>query len=273
MTPIQEKILQTAIILFSVFIFRFLLLRLTEKKAHKAKQRFAWRQTISVVLLIITIPALVFLWSPWAKSLATLFSIVAAASVVVSKELILNVVAYGVIIWRALFDAGDRIEIEDIRGDVTAIGPIYTTLAEVGHASKGADHTGRVVKIPNSMFLTKPVKNATLASEIIWDAIQLELQQDSDWRKAQNMLGEILKTHSYQLTKKDITAIKRSDEEIMFLKTDPEISLRMVDNKIIIRGRFICRADRRLNIENKIWADILDQIRPEKNIEFEKSGS
>jgi small-conductance mechanosensitive channel len=75
------------------------------------------------------------------------------------------------------FSIGDRINIEGIRGDVIDQGVLSTLVLEVG---QGHQRTGRTISIPNSLFMTSPVLNESLAGEYMLHVMTIPVDRDSD---------------------------------------------------------------------------------------------
>lgn len=97
---------------------------------------------------------------------ATLISLIIASSStfglsVVMKDLMMSMIAGFIIRWVKNVKPGRRIKImgsHSIKGDIVSIGPIRTTLAEVGDGEHlPSIRTGRMIKIPNTMVIDNAV--------------------------------------------------------------------------------------------------------------------
>jgi hypothetical protein len=100
-----------------------------------------------------------FIWGPKFQGLAVSLLAFAVAIVLAFKELILCVLGAMLKTSARSFTIGDRIEINDLRGDVFDHTLLTTTLLEVGPGKATHQHTGRKIVIPNSLFLNTPVMN------------------------------------------------------------------------------------------------------------------
>ncbi|MEF2070228.1 mechanosensitive ion channel family protein [Consotaella aegiceratis] len=83
---------------------------------------------------------------------------VMVALVVATKELIMCVAGAALRIGGHLFKVGDRIEVEGLRGEVIDHGLFSTTVMEVPPTNLGHRGTGRMLMLPNSLFLTGSVR-------------------------------------------------------------------------------------------------------------------
>lgn len=206
------------------------------------------------------------LWFEWFQSVLTVLSLVAAALTIVSKELILNFMAYGIIIWRGLFNVGDRIQIGQHAGDVTEIGPSYFSIAEIGNWISSDEPTGRLLKMPNSRILTEPVANYTRGLSLIWNEVAVELSFNSNLRKAHELLSGIARTHTHQFSEEEADTVRSSSEEIMFTSTEPDVFSRIQDGKLTLSVRYLCKFHKRRMTEQAIWDDILQQFTSENDV-------
>ena len=94
---------------------------------HKVRRSLQW---IRIALIIV---ALVLIWGGGIKNYGVIFGLVGAGLALSLQELILSVVGWLFIMMTHPFDIGDRIEIEDMKGDVIDISVLHTTLVEVGN--------------------------------------------------------------------------------------------------------------------------------------------
>lgn len=142
--------------LFGLFFLRYLLIRGVNSLNFKhttTKYKILYA-TKNISLLIILV-VFIFMWGEELRSLALSLAAVAVAFVIAMKEVILN--ATGGILKASsnLFEIGDRINIKGIRGEVIDHNLLLTTLLEIGPGESSNQYTGKLIKIPNSLFLTE----------------------------------------------------------------------------------------------------------------------
>ena len=112
----SKKWLGTLLAILCLFLIKLLMNSMINRKIKELRNRYIWRQTGSYVTLILGMTAVVTIWFEWFRSILTILTLVAAAITIVSKELLLNFMAYGVIVWRGLFSIGDRIQVGQYAG-------------------------------------------------------------------------------------------------------------------------------------------------------------
>lgn len=242
--------------------------RLINSKVTNIKKRYIARQMSNYILLGSTVVIIIILWLEWVQSIFTVLSIAIAALVIVSKELLLNLVANGVIIARELFEADDRIQIGDHSGDVIETGPLFFSISEIGKRVHGDEPTGRVVKIPNSLVLTQPLINYTKGKSLIWTEVNFQLTVDSNWEKAKMIAQNSALKYSYNFSNSDLRSLKSTAEEIMFIKTDPSILINYNDGKLVLTTRLVCKYHQKNNVDQLLSEELLSAFSTEPDIIF-----
>lgn len=265
---LELKILLTFLGILILHFLRLYLRKVINKNIKDIERRFFWRQFINYLFILIIVVLVILLWRRYFSSIVTVFSFVGAALTIVSKELILNLLANSVIIWRGLFDIGDRIHIGEYSGDVIAIGPVFFTLAEIGNWVKSDEHTARIIKIPNSLVLTTPVANYSKGLSIIWNDLIVEVSLDSNLQKTKSILQEIAKELSYKFSEQELFEIRTKTEEIMFHNIEPFVRIRVKDGKAVFEIRYACKNYERSKTEDLFWNKILERFNEESDIKL-----
>jgi small-conductance mechanosensitive channel len=95
---------------------------------------------------------------------------------------ITSLIGWVYLLIRQPYRVGDRIEIEDAKGDVIDVGYLDTTLWEFGGPYLSTQHpSGRIIKFPNSLVLSKIVYNYSWPLfPYIWNEIKFNVAYDSD---------------------------------------------------------------------------------------------
>lgn len=150
------------------------------------RNRFLVQSRNAAVVLFLA--SVLVLWAEQIQTVALSLAAVAAALVIATKEFILCLSGTFLRVSARSFRLGDRIEVNGTRGDVIDIGPLTTTLLEVGPEASIHKLTGRAVVLPNSLFLTTPVINETFTEEFVLHTTRVELEDGAAWRDAERML-------------------------------------------------------------------------------------
>jgi small-conductance mechanosensitive channel len=168
----------TAVLLVTVLSLRYVALRFVRRSIPSSDNlRLRWSAQIRGVSYLIVAFGLFIIWAAELQALAVSFLVFAMAIVLATKETITCVQGAVYRISSNAFEVGDRISIGGIRGDVIDPGLLSTMVLEVG---EGHQRTGRTISIPNSLFMTQPVLNESLAGEYMLHVMTLPIDRTAD---------------------------------------------------------------------------------------------
>ncbi len=183
------KLIVTIVLLAALLAFRFAALRAIQTAELPSSQmRRRWivvTRNLSVLLFLFFS---IIVWSAELKTFALSLVAVAAAVVLATKELLLCLSGSLLRSSSDMYSIGDRIEIQDLRGDVVDFSLFTTTLLEVGPGDTSHQHTGRAVVIPNSLLLSHPVLNETYTDDYVLHTMTVPLSAEDDWHRAESSL-------------------------------------------------------------------------------------
>ena len=124
--------------------------------------------------------------------LGTVLGLLAAAITIALSDVVRSLAGWVYVNSRSGVEIGSRVEVEGTKGDVIDIGLLKTTLLEVGEPMvHGLQSTGRIVTMPNSVFLDKTVFSSASESPLIWQELQILVTFESDWKRARDILRDI----------------------------------------------------------------------------------
>lgn len=95
---------------------------------------------------------------------------------------ITSLIGWVYLLIRQPYRVGDRIQIEDAKGDVIDVSYLDTTLWEFGGPYLSTQHpSGRIIKFPNSLVLSKIVYNYSWPLfPYVWNEIKFQVAYESD---------------------------------------------------------------------------------------------
>ncbi|MDH3728305.1 MAG: mechanosensitive ion channel family protein [Myxococcales bacterium] len=173
-----RDVIATVVLFATVFGFRHVALRFIRGKLPKNDQlQLRWASQIRGFSYLILAFGVFAIWAAELQALAVSFIVFALAIVWATKKTLTCVQGAVYRVSTNAFAVGDRINIEDIRGDVIDHGLLSTLVLEVG---QGHQRTGRTINIPNSLFLTSPVLNESLAGEYMLHVMEIPVDRDSN---------------------------------------------------------------------------------------------
>ena len=184
------------------FIIYLIIKRLNQKYSPPAIKDLL-SVAINIVYIIGIGLVLTYLFIGQFSNLFTILSLFSAALVVALQDFISSFFAWIFIRARNKFKEGDIIQIAGFSGSnhysgrVKKIEAFRTLLFEREGTLEGEKIdkervTGRIISIPNNMFLKQPVINATQDNRVVWQSLDLIITFQSDWKKAKQILQKII---------------------------------------------------------------------------------
>lgn len=235
---------------------------LDERSIYQTKQKA--RAILSIILFII----LIYIWQEQIKDFITLISLVSAALTLAAREIIFNYFCGIYIRLKKPIKVEDRIEVDEIVGDVVNINSLNTEILEVN--SENNQSTGIIVNIPNSTIFTHATKNYNAVFKYIWDEIEVRVDINSDAKKVKLLLLEIIKTEE---TLKEIPkkmkrelAKNTADYRIYYNNLTPIIYTKIYEDTIIFNIRFLIHPKKQRVIESNIYEKVLQRFKEEEII-------
>ena len=124
------------------------------------------------------------------------------------------------------------------------------------------------MKVPNSLVLTQPVSNYTRGRSLIWNEVRVDLELDSDWKRAESIAKQVLDQMSHSLNDKDYSEIRKSNEEMIFVRQEPSVSLQVQDGIVALQLRYLCKFYKRRQTTDRIWRELLDRFKDTPEIKL-----
>jgi small-conductance mechanosensitive channel len=177
-----SRVLMSVAVVFGALVLRWMLLKGVAQMPIKSQElRRRWILTVRNLTLLLIAVGIVLIWAEQLRTLAISLVAVIVAVVLSTKELILCLTGSFLKASSGAFSIGDRIEVNHIRGDVIDQTLLSTTLMEVGPGEATHQHTGRVLVIPNALFLSSPVINENYTGEYGVHSFCVPIKRDEDF--------------------------------------------------------------------------------------------
>ena len=181
------RLIASVVLVLSVLLARRLAARrivadaaiLTEEQR---RQLFYLRSAVSLILIV----GLFSIWIGQLQNLLLSLTAVVVAIVIATKELLMCISGFVLRTTSGLFSVGDWIDCNGLRGEVIDHTLLTTTVLELDTPEHGYGYTGRRLTLPNSLFLSHPVRTDRRARQYVLHrfAITLEGPVDSDGARA-----------------------------------------------------------------------------------------
>lgn len=267
---VVASVVETLVVIFVLWLIRLIVLRIIVKRTESKRTQYKWRKNLTYISVFVGILLIGRIWFVGIGSLATFLGLLSAGVAIALKDPVTDLAAWLFIIWRKPFDVGDRIELHGSRGDVIDVRPFKFTILEIGNWVDADQSTGRVIHIPNHQVFTGQLANYTSDFEFIWNEIQVLVTFESDWKKAKEILGEIVQEVSkdfIESAKKQIAKASKS-YLIEYRYLTPIVYTDVKDSGINLTVRYLTDPRRRRGTSQIIWEHILEEYAKYDNIDF-----
>lgn len=211
---------------------------------------------------------LVFALSHKLDIFAVLIGAIGAGLTFSLQQVILCIIGWISLIVGRYYIVGDRIQIDEVSGDVIEIGLLKTTLVEIGDSKvqkePGEFYRGRIIQIPNSRVLNSIHYNFTQLSTYIWDELVVTLDHKSNDTTAREVIKKVtLKiTAHYQEEASDSwkKAARSYQFEISEGGLDPQITLEVDEQGLRFSIRYLVNYRQRRLVRNEIYTSLLAEL-------------
>lgn len=254
-------IIKSLFILLIVYVFRKILIKLFSLIKNN-KRQYMFTKILNFVLYVFTFLILIFIWDSYIKSFMTLISLISAAVTIALREIIFNFFCGIYISVKKPFSIEDRIEFDNIKGDVINISSLYFELLEVDDSKNNGQSTGKIITVPNSFVFTKSIKNYNKAFKYIWYEINIKVPFDCNLKRTKQELYRIV--NSIETIKKIPNKMKNqirtigTDYRIYFNQLEPMIYTKVLDDCIELDIRYLIHPKKSRFVESIIWNKILE---------------
>ena len=237
------------------------------KTALAAHQQRRWIATVRNLAFALGVVALVMIWAPQLRTFALSLTAVAVAVVIATKELLL---CFSGAVLRAstrAFSVGDWIEVGGIRGEVVDHSVFATTIYEFDHAPGSYDFVGRTAVVPNSTFLTSPVRNLSAHRNHLYHGFDITFPATADVFGNRETIERIVQEHAqpYEDTARQAneTMAKRAGVDLLH----PAARVRLLTTDLghhRVRVTLFCPLDNAEALQEEITRDVALALRSEE---------
>lgn len=266
----QQSIFLSLIIVAVIMAARALTLRIMRARIDDVRIRYRWRKTITYVSVILAFLLVGRVWSEGISGLATFLGLLSAGLAIALKDPVMNLGGWLFIIWRRPFVVGDRIQIGDHAGDVIDQRIFQFIILEIGNWVAADQSTGRIIHVPNGLVFREPLANYTRGMQYIWNEIGVMVTFESDWKKAKEILDEIVQEHAREVVEEAERQMKKAGHQFMIFYSTltPTVYTDVRDSGVTLTMRYLCHPRRRRGTAQAIWEDILTRFADHDDIDF-----
>ncbi|RWU11525.1 mechanosensitive ion channel [Pseudidiomarina gelatinasegens] len=254
-----RPVISTLILIAAIVIARAILAKFIRKSVRSTDLRRRWFVHTRNALLLLMVVGLMLIWAEELRTLALGIVAIAVAFVVATKELIMCLTGSLVKSSGSAFSIGDRIQIKDFRGDVIDQNLLTTTILEVGPGKHSHQRTGRMISIPNSLFVSEPVTNESYTHDFVLHVFTVPFKREDNWHAAQQALLEAANRHCSDYVEQARRYMQRMSDHrgIDVPSADPRVTISVpAAGEIHLIVRFPTKSGTRSFMEQTILNDV-----------------
>ena len=262
--PYLDRIIITIVAIAVIYVFfKFFIEKAAIRGIVDPRARYTLRKAITALCYLFIVLGIIAIWINNTQTLALTFGLMAAGAAIVLQDILRNFLGGIMIFSTGLYRIGDRIEVNGKFGDVIDIGMMYTTLMEIKVWVEGDQPSGRLSILPNGYILTQAVNNYTKDHNFIFEDMTIPLTYGSDWKKAVDIIEEIVKNDAAAATKQARAEIEQLGEKYYLQKkvVEPSVFVGIGDNGIRLSVRYVTDARDRRDTRDRITRKILDSLK------------
>ncbi len=260
---VSRSLFVTAVVGLSFGTYQLLvevLMRSTNKRrAHNT------RNLMRLVFgFVSTIAVLAVLTENWLGLLLSL-GVIGFAITFALQQPLLSLIAWVYITVKQPYGVGDRVKIDDAKGDVIEVDFLVTTLWEInGELVTTNQPSGRVVTVPNSVVLSSNVVNfGGGGSAYVWNelGVQVAYETDLDFARA------VMREEAAALVGDEMAeGIRRYREALSETPVElevydhPTVNVSQGESWVELRVRYLTHPRRGQRVKNQLYERVLDRF-------------
>ncbi|WP_452228069.1 MULTISPECIES: mechanosensitive ion channel family protein [unclassified Lacinutrix] len=239
--PLLQSILKYVVIVAFVLLCIRFIRKFLKRNIDNASVRYKSQKGVELLGYFILAFITILYFTGSIKDFTVTLGLLSAGLAFTLQELILSIAGSLYIFLVKVYEPGDRIEINGIKGDVMDVDSVYTTMMEIGQWVESDNYTGRIVKLSNAFVFKGPVHNYSKDFPFIWDEFNLPIRYGSDIELAKTIIIKVatdLLSEYTRASKEQWTEIvaKYYIEDAM---VDPTLAITLTDNWVKFNLRYI----------------------------------
>lgn len=264
------QIAETIGVILLLWIIRVIAVRILQRNVENKKVVYKWRKNITYITFFIGFLILGQVWFSALGSLGTFLGLLSAGIAIALKDPVTDIAAWFFLIWRKPFDIGDRVQLGNSKGDVIDIRVFKFTILEIGNWVDADQSTGRVIHIPNHKVFAEDIANYTSDFEFIWNEMGVLITFESNWKKAKQILQEVVEENMQEFVEQAREEIKKAEKSylIQYRYLTPIVYTSVKASGINLSIRYLSDPRKRRGVSQAIWETILDRFAENDDIDF-----
>lgn len=260
--PIATSIIKYIAWLLVIYLLISWVRRILKRKLPDNDLKYKSQKGVEVLGYFIVILITISYFTGSIKDFGLAIGLLTAGITITLQEMILSIAGSFYIFFVRVYQPGDRIEVNGIKGDVIDVDSIYTTMMEIGEWISSDNYSGRIVKVSNASVFKGPVYNYSKDFPFVWDEFNLPIRYSSDIDLAKEIVISVAQETLSDFVKDSIANWKEVVQKyyIEDAQVEPTLAITMTDNWIQFNLRYIVDYKKRRSIKTELHEKIGKRI-------------
>lgn len=234
---ILKYIVWVSLILFVISWLR----RYLRQRLPDVNLRYKSQKSIEILGYFLIILVTISYFTGNIKDFTLAIGLLTAGITITLQELILSIAGSFYIFFVRVYQPGDRIEINGIKGDVIDVDSIYTTMMEIGEWVSSDNYSGRIVKLSNAFVFKGPIYNYSQDFPFVWDEFNLPIRYGSDVELAKSIVVQIASETLSDYVTESLSQWREVVKKyyIEDAQVNPTLAISLTDNWVQFNLRYI----------------------------------
>ena len=266
---ILQSLALIVFILICVVLCDALVRRLTAHPALDWRRMQTLRTVLELGVQVLGALLILFVVFGQPRQITTILGLVTAGLTIALQDFIIAFFGWFALMGKNGIRIGDWVQINGVRGEVTEIGMIYTTLLETGNLEDRGHPTGRRITFINSFAIRGQYFNFSTTGQWMWDEINVPVPASVSTQAMVDRIEKMVQEETEEnvrVAEQEWKRGTRGDGLSRFSAT-PIVTLRPSGSDIDIQVRYVTRASARFELRNRLYQRVIDLLRkqdPEK---------
>ncbi|HHS50920.1 MAG TPA: mechanosensitive ion channel family protein [candidate division Zixibacteria bacterium] len=267
---LEWKLIASGLVVIAFYLLARVILKLLDKIFHNPVTLYGVRKRVLYISTILGVFFIAGIWAEFISGLSTFLGIIGAGVALALKDPLTSIAGWLYLTVSRPYILGDRIQIDDLKGDVVDISVFTTTVLEIEGWVGGEQSTGRLASVPHNWLFSKQIYNYSSGFHYIWTEVKVNITYESDWREAIRLVEEILKNNSSDIPELAAKEMRLAREKYLIkLGTlTPIVYTRIIDFGVELTARFLVPVRSRRGMESRIAKDILDAFNTSDKVDL-----
>jgi small-conductance mechanosensitive channel len=273
----MERLFNILITIGVVILLSFLFKYLAKKTISDNQRYYMANKIINFSNFFFIMMVLLFSFLENVTYFVTVLGFASAGIAIAMKDLFMSALGWMVIVFGGSFHVGDRVKVfkgnHEYVGDIVDISFLRMTILEDVTLTTYTHNrrAGRIIFIPNNYIFTELLANYTHGKiKTVWDGVDVMITFDSNYKKAQHLVREIVKKYSKgytEISRKQLNML-RSQYSLKNINVEPRVYTFMEDYGVKISCWYMTNSYATLTLRSNIYANILDALNEAEDIKI-----